>query len=191
MCPAIEEMTTPAPPGATSSPKISNTMATPTRSTVRIAFGDAWTGDSPAVWTTLTTWPTAAAATAIAVIDAREETSTWWVTALWPPASRVSAARARLSALRSARNTVRPVPCRRAMAGPIPPAPMTTTTSSPMFDASRYRNGPSQPWLLVMRETELLGGTARASLAAGASRILETWIPAARSATFSSRDAPG
>jgi hypothetical protein len=52
MWPAWLAITTPDPPKAITRLNSSRTWATPTKSTAMMAAGDAWAGDSPAVWTT-------------------------------------------------------------------------------------------------------------------------------------------
>jgi hypothetical protein len=75
MVPAIDETNTPAPPGAMTSPKASSMRAVPTRSTRRMAATGAWTGESPAVWTTATTGPRSAASAASTPTESARETS--------------------------------------------------------------------------------------------------------------------
>ncbi len=76
MWPAWLAMTMPDPPGAMTRPNSSRTWATPTRSTAMMACGDAWAGDSPAVWTRWATPPMLAAVAARALTDSWEATST-------------------------------------------------------------------------------------------------------------------
>src|SRR4051812_44902231 len=129
MWPAIEEMTIPAPPGAITRPNSSSTRAVPSRSTARIVAVGAWTGETPAVWTTWVTLPSSAAFPARAWTDSREETSTRWVLTRWPRSSSAAAAAAWSSSLMSARRMCLPGPRRRAMAWPMPAAPVMTRMS--------------------------------------------------------------
>src|SRR3954471_24281235 len=130
MWPAIEEMTIPAAPGAITRPNSSNTSAVPSRSTASTVAAGAWTAETPAVWTTWVTVPSSAAFPARACTDSREETSTRWVLTRWPRPSSAAAAAAWLSSLMSAKRMCLPGPWRRAMAWPMPPAPVMTRTSS-------------------------------------------------------------
>src|SRR3954469_10450347 len=86
-------MTIPAPPGAITRPNSSSTSAVPSRSTARIVAAGAWTGETPAVWTTWVTVPSSAAFSARACTDSREETSTRWVLTRWPRSSSAAAGR--------------------------------------------------------------------------------------------------
>src|SRR5919206_895607 len=128
MWPAMLATTRPAPRAATTRPNSSTAMAVPTRSTAITVSLHACTGETPAATTTLMTSPSDAARSASARTLSREARSTGCVSTAWPESSSVSADAASRSVLRSASSTVRPVPCRRAIAKPIPPAPMTTTT---------------------------------------------------------------
>src|SRR3954454_17153259 len=130
MWPAIEEMTIPAPPGAITRPNSSSTSAVPSRSTASTVAAGACTGETPAVWTTWVTVPSSAALAARACTDSREETSTRWGLTRWPRASSAAAAAAWLSSLMSAKRMCLLGPWRRAMAWPMPPAPVMTRTSS-------------------------------------------------------------
>lgn len=139
-------MTIPAPPGAITRPNSSRTRAVPTRSTARMAATGAIAGDRPAVWTTWWTGPRASTASASAATDGRELTSTCWVTTVWPASVSGSAADWSVSSAKSASRTVFPGPWRRAIAWPLPPAPITTITSwfvigSPLLGASAPRSG--------------------------------------------------
>src|SRR3954468_6058170 len=130
MWPAIEEMTIPAAPGAITRPNSSNTSAVPSRSTASTVAAGARAGEAPAVWTTWVTLPSSPAFAARACTDSREETSTRWVLTRWPRSSSAAAAAAWLSSLMSAKTMCLPGPWRRAMAWPMPPAPVMTRTSS-------------------------------------------------------------
>ena len=76
MCPAMLAITTPAPPGATTSPNSFSTSAVPSRSTARIASAGACDGESPAVCATCVTVPSEAACSASSRTDSADETST-------------------------------------------------------------------------------------------------------------------
>src|SRR3954469_2374283 len=129
MWPAMLEMCTPAPPGATTWPNSSRTTAVPYRSTASTASAGACTGDTPAVLTTWTTSPRPAGVRARARTDSASDTSTRWVLTVCPAFSSAVFACCRLVSSKSASSTCFPAPVRRAMACPMLPAPMTTWTA--------------------------------------------------------------
>ena len=94
-----------------------------------MASGDAWLGDTPAAWITPVMSPSAVEVSTSAWIDSREDTSTVAVVTSKPALLSTSAAASALLWRRSASTTCLPALTRRAMACPIEPAPMTTTTS--------------------------------------------------------------
>lgn len=91
--------------------------------------GLAWDGETPAAWMSPVTHPKVAACSASDWTDAREATSTTAVETSKPASAITVAAACALSSRRSARTTRFPALTRGAMACPIDPLPMTTTTS--------------------------------------------------------------
>ena len=91
--------------------------------------GDAWLGDTPAAWMTPVTSPRAVAAWTSACTDSRDDTSTVAVLTSNPASLITSAAASAFAWRRSASRTCLPALARRAIAWPIEPGPMTTTTS--------------------------------------------------------------
>jgi hypothetical protein len=94
-----------------------------------MASGGAWLGDTPAAWVTPVTSPWATVVSTRAWTDSREETSTVAVLTSKPALRKVSPAASALAWRRSASTTCLPALTRRAMACPIDPGPITTTTS--------------------------------------------------------------
>ena len=93
------------------------------------ASGGAWLGETPAAWMTPVMSPNALEVSTSAWIDPREDTSTVAVLTSKPALLSTSAAASAFLWRRSASTTRLPALTRRAMACPIEPAPMTTTTS--------------------------------------------------------------
>src|SRR5271166_10136 len=121
-------MTTPEPPGAMTLPDASSTGATPYRSTARIVAGDACVGETPAAWMTPSISPIAVAVLTSVSTDRRDDTSTVAVLTSNPASLRTFATASAVSIRRSASTTCLPTLTRRAIAWPINPVPMTTTT---------------------------------------------------------------
>src|SRR4051794_6813071 len=125
-------MTTPDPPAAITLPNSSSTTAVPYRSTARIASMGAWLGETPAAWMRRVMSPWAAAVSTRTCTDSREDTSTVVVLTSNPALCIASAAASAFACRRSASTMCLAAPTRRAIAWPIDPGPMTTTTSLTM-----------------------------------------------------------
>src|SRR6476619_5121610 len=90
--------------------------------------GDAWLGETPAAWMRPVTSPSAVAVWRSACTDLRDDTSTVAVLTSNPALLNTSAAASAFSWRKSASTTCLPALTRRAIAWPIDPGPMTTTT---------------------------------------------------------------